>query len=92
MNEDKIIIECSCGTHLLYVENVEEYNDNHFAYNTKTQEYNLAMFNYGSRGDKHTFWHRIKYLFTGRIYADQLCLTTDEAKKLAKFINETANE
>ena len=89
-------IECDCGTHILKVESqintdpIKMVNGKPLVLN---QEYYLAMFYYGIRDHRRSWWSRIpialKYLWTGRMFADQLCLTPEEAYKLFDFINET---
>jgi hypothetical protein len=37
---------------------------------------------------RYAFYH----LFTGRIYDDQIVLESEEAKKLAKFLNDRIDE
>ena len=84
----KIFIECECGTHVLLVQSDVEYFNN----NTQVrQEFDLAMFNYAYT-KRRNFFERIpiiwNYLRTGKMHEDQLCLASDEAKKLADFIND----
>lgn len=91
----KVVIECDCGTHLLKVQNqVEYFNDNIYSNKIRfRQEYYLAMFYYGIDSEKRNWWDRIviafKYIWSGKMFADQLCLSPDEALKLSTFINET---
>jgi hypothetical protein len=83
MTEDKVVIECECGTHLLQVTNwIEETNP-------KFQSFYLAMFNYGkySRSFKERLKMAWSILRKGDPYDDQLTLEPSEAKKLADFIN-----
>ena len=92
-NESKqIVIECDCGSHLLKVQSEVDYFDDSFKVRFR-QEYYLAMFYYGFNSHKRKWWNRIvvacKYLWTGKMFADQLCLNPDEAIKLRDFINET---
>ena len=90
IKQDKIIVECECGGHLLMVESfVESYGkvSSHSIY--------LAMFKYGYYKPK--FWRRIAlawdYLISGgEMYSDQIILTPQEAKKLVKFINDNLIE
>jgi len=48
------------------------------------------MFSYDNR--KPSFFEKVKiiwnYVRTGKMHADQIILTVDEAKKLASFIND----
>ena len=93
--EKKIFIKCDCGTHLLEVTSDVEYFDDT---NTNTikkrvrQEFWLAMFAYGTYNKKPSLWERLhivwNYLKTGKMHADQLILNSDEAQKLADFLNE----
>ncbi len=91
---NKVIIECSCGTHLLSVENNVEFFDDTVSKKTRVfQEYDFAMFNYGIKSHKAKFWRRLgiafNYIRTGQMHADQITLTPDEAKKFTTFINDT---
>jgi hypothetical protein len=88
----KTVIECDCGTHLLQVQSEVDYYED----SDKTrfrQEYYLAMFYYGIESSKTNWWNRVviacKYLWTGKMFSDQLCLSPEEALKLSSFINET---
>lgn len=88
----KTTIECECGTHLLMVQSEIDY-----LYNNKhIQTFDLAMFTYGNFNYKDKFWKRFvtawKYLKSGEMFADQLVLSPDEAKKLATFINDNIIE
>jgi hypothetical protein len=91
----KEVIECDCGTHLLKIESyVEFFNDTISNETRYRQEYYLAMFHYGIDADKRKWWSRIiialKYIWTGKMFADQLCLSPEEALKLSAFIKESA--
>jgi hypothetical protein len=88
---NEIIIECDCGTHMLKVQSeVDNYDGK------VIQEIYLAMFYYGIESHKRKWWQRIpiacKYLKTGKMFSDQLCLTPKEAKKLSDFINKNLIE
>ena len=92
---NKIFIECECGTHLLQISNDVEIFDSSNSNTTRPrvrQEFWLAMFSYGTYNKKPSFYERLKiiwnYLKTGEMHADQLILNSDEAQKLANFINE----
>lgn len=99
-NEDldkTTLIECSCGTHLLQINSsVEKAVDSKDGTVRYWQEYYLAMFYYGIESHKRKWWQRIpialKYLKSGKMFSDQLCLTPQEANKVATFINETLVE
>lgn len=86
-----IVIECDCGMHLLKVESDVEIIDGNRFY----QEFYLGMFNYG-QNTKPKFWRRLSfawdYIRKGIMYRDQLCLTPDEAKKLAAFLTSNIVE
>lgn len=93
----KVVIECDCGTHLLKVQSEVYYSHDTLSKKSNIrQEYHLAMFYYGIDSDKHKWWDRIKialkYIWTGKIYSDQLSLSNDEALKLYTFIKETLIE
>jgi hypothetical protein len=80
--DDKLIIECECGTHLLQVStHIDEIG----------QDYYFAMFNFG-RYSRSIIW-RLKLcwriLKTGEPYSDQLVLTNQDAKKLSDYISNT---
>jgi len=93
--DDKVFIECDCGSHLLKIESHVEYNNFHPNDKTYSQDYYFAMFNY-AEVKKASLWKRIKiawdYLKTGDMHADQLSLTPDEMKKIGEFYNETVVE
>jgi len=97
MEENKIIIQCECGTHLLVVQSEVEYftpgkieyaNDPQIRYR---QEFDLAMFNYGNYSEKPGFWRRLGIAWhiikTGKMHLDEIIMSPDEAKKLVSFIN-----
>jgi hypothetical protein len=91
----KEFIECECGTHLLQIiHNAEYFDDIETNKQRIRQEFWLAMFNYGNQ--KPSFWQRIRiiwnYLKTGKMHEDQMILTTEEAQKLAIFINNNIIE
>lgn len=93
----KVVIECDCGTHLLKVQSEVYYLHDTLAKKSNIrQEYYLAMFYYGIDSDKRKWWDRIKiafkYICTGKMYSDQLCLSNNEALKLYNFIKETLIE
>lgn len=88
MKEEKLVIECECGTHLLQVINdVEVIDDNHYSHN-----FLFAMFSYGKYNKKPTLWYRIKgavyYLITGNMHEDEIILSKEEAIQLRDFISE----
>jgi len=94
--EKKIFIKCDCGTHLLEVTSDVEYFDSTNSYikpgrRRVRQEFWLAMFAYGTYNKKPSLWERLRivwnYLKTGKMHADQLILNSDEAQKLADFLN-----
>lgn len=92
-NKKEIYIECECGTHLLQItSDVEYFNDN----KQVRQEFWLAMFTYGTYHKKLGFFERLKiicnFLKTGKMHDDQLILSSEEAKKVADFINENIIE
>src|ERR1035437_391259 len=87
----KVIIECDCGTHMLQVQSeIDFYPTEGSDIIHYRQEFYLAMFSYGNMKD--TIWRRIKiaakYLCTGKMHADQLCLKPEEAKKFSDFVVE----
>lgn len=85
---DKTVIECECGSHLLRVESDTEIYFNSDLSQQYRQTYYLAIFTHGN--DKRGFWNRLKvafnYLKKGTFFKDQICLTPDEAKSLSSFI------
>ncbi len=90
---DEEFIKCDCGTHILHVQSsVDLMWDEGIGANRYTQDINLAMFKFGSGGDKEKWWKRIiigfKYMWTGRMFADQLVLCPEEATKLKVFLEE----
>lgn len=91
-NESKqIIIECDCGNHMLKVQSEVDYYDDIDSNKIRfSQDIHLAMFSYGNQ--KINFFARCaiayKYLISGNMFSDQLCLNPDEAKKLASFITD----
>lgn len=89
--EEQILIECECGNHLLKIvmdADIWEFSDNS---KKAHQSYYLAMFTHLE--GKENFFRRIKisfkYLFTGKMFRDQLSLTPEEAMKVANFVKET---
>lgn len=86
-----IIIECECHTHLLKIQSNGEF------YNNKkiVEDFDFAMFSYGNYIKKPGIIERIKgafkYVWTGEMYSDQICLGKEEAKKLVDFINGELN-
>jgi len=87
----KTVIECDCGTHMLQVQSEVDYYCSQSEDKERFhQEIYLAMFNYGNQ--KRNFFDRCviawKYLISGNMFSDQLCLNPDEAKKLATFITD----
>lgn len=87
--EDKEIIECECGTHLLQIISDSDIYTVKSGKKVVHQTFYLAMFNHGNQ--KKSFWEKLKiawgYLRTGKTFTDQLCMNPKEAKKLADFIN-----
>ncbi len=95
-NESKTtVIECDCGTHMLKVQSEVDYYDDTVSNKVRFhQDIYLAMFSYGNQ--KINFFARCviawKYLRSGNMFSDQLCLNPDEAKKLATFITNNVIE
>lgn len=86
-----IVIECDCGTHMLKVmSEVDYHNDTNSGKVRFHQDIYLAMFSYGNQ--KRNFFARCKiawkYLRSGKMFSDQLCLSPEEATKLSDFLNE----
>lgn len=91
----KTVIECDCGAHMLMVQSEVDYFDDTVSNRTRfQQEIYLAMFSYGNQ--KRNFLGRLviawKYLISGKMFSDQLCLNPEEAKKLSTFINDNLIE
>ncbi len=87
----KIIIECDCGAHMLHVQSEIDYYEDDVINKTRfNQSFQLAMFRYGNQN--RNFFARCviawKYLRTGNMFSDQLCLNPDEAARLAEFVIE----
>jgi hypothetical protein len=83
----KEVIECSCGAHVLQITSDTMKQEN----SPVIQEFYFAMFHYGEYTSRNkSFWHRLKwawqYLRKGTVYSDQLCLSPEEAKRMASFI------
>lgn len=83
-------IKCDCGTHLLQVQSyVHLYPDG--AKTRFSQDINLAMFTYGSSPALEKWWRRVwiglKYMWTGKMFADQVVLCPEEASKLMNFLS-----
>jgi len=57
-----------------------------------SQQFWFASYAQGNYSKKPSLWKRIKYAFwhlkTGEIYADNVTMTSEEAKLLADFINK----
>lgn len=89
--EKQTIIECDCGAHMLKVYSIAHIYNFSSGKARINQSFDLAMFNYGN--NRRSLWHRIRiawnFLRTGKMFSDQLCLTPNEAKKLASFIDES---
>ena len=87
---EKAVIECDCGTHLLAVQSEIDFFDCSTG-ERFNQEFYLSMFSYGNNPSKIPLWARIKnawdHLVKGTLFRDQVCLTPNEAQKLADFIN-----
>lgn len=88
-NEDaSVIIECECESHMMKVSMGADIFTNKDGSVQVHQTYYLAMYNYGNEVDN--IWRRIKiaarHLWTGKMYSDQMCLTPEEASRLADFI------
>jgi uncharacterized protein (DUF2225 family) len=89
--QEKIYIECDCGSHILQVTSDIDYHDDHTRF---CQSFWLAMFSYGNgnTNENRTFWERLKiawkYLRTGKMYEDAIIMSPEEAKKLIEFIND----
>jgi hypothetical protein len=82
----KEYFECNCGNEILRVQ-----SETYFVgKNQFSQEYYFAIFSH--KHDKPSIWNRIiiacKFILTGKIYADQIILSTDEANKLTQFISK----
>ena len=77
LEDNKIIIESECGTHLLRC----EYSDD--------KKFDISFYTYGNGQSK--IWGRLKYaflhLFTGQLFPDQMIFNEKESKKLVDFIN-----
>ncbi len=95
-NESKsTVIECDCGTHMLKVQSEVDFFEDEIAKTVRFhQDIYLAMFSFGNQ--KRNFFARCgiawKYLISGEMFTDQLCLNYDEAKKLATFITDNLIE
>lgn len=92
--EASTIIECDCGTHMIKVQsNVDIYYLSDGNQRVRQDIY-FAMYGYGNQ--RHGFWERLKIAWkiirTGKVFADQVILNPEEAKKLSTFINETLIE
>jgi len=81
LEDNKIIIESECGTHLLRCEYCDE-------------KFDISFYTYGNGQSK--IWGRLKYafqhLFTGQLFSDQMIFNEKESKKLVDFINYKLNE
>src|ERR1035437_5537579 len=94
--DKKEYIECECGTHILQVTYLLDVVDREEVAGTdqiKTyfyESFQLAVFGYGKQTDK--VFKRIiiglKYIWTGKMFADQITLEPKEANKLINFIND----
>lgn len=78
-DNQSIIVECDCKSHLVSAEIDEE---NGYIY--------LAMFTYGNGHSKPNFWERLKraltVLRTGELYADNVVMRPSEGVELARFL------
>jgi hypothetical protein len=88
MEDNKLVLECECGTHLLLVTNDVDQEDNRKYH----QEFWLAFFTYGTFHKKPNLWEKLKviwtYFKTGKMHEDQIILSADEAKSLMNYIND----
>jgi hypothetical protein len=88
MEDNKLVLECECGTHLLLVTNDVEQEDNKKYHH----EFYLAFFTYGTYHKRPSLWEKLKfvwiYMKTGKMHEDQIILSTDEAKELMNYIND----
>ena len=89
VEENSIIVECMCGTHML---KVQYYADD--TGSVKQQDFYLSMFSFGSRSSG--FIERLKYawrhIISGRVHDDQLILDKAVARSLADFINKKLSD
>ena len=82
--EEKFIL-CDCGCELLKMSMDAE--EDRYIY--------LAIYTYGQYHPKPNLWRRLKYSFnhlrTGKIYGDQIVLTSEKAKEISEWINKNIN-
>lgn len=94
--EDKLYVECDCGTHVLQVvssiESHEGYLENMEPCVGLSQDYNFAIFKWGKPQRDWRYRLRIiwRVLVKGTPYDDQLTLSPENANKLADFIKQTS--
>ncbi len=86
----KIYLTCDCGLEIMQVVYNLEFNPEGYK-RPHRQEWYFAIFKYTGEG-KLSIWRRTKiawqYLWTGKMYQDQIELNEEEADKLAKFIKQ----
>lgn len=94
---DKTFIDCACGNEVLGIEYDRTYhsvtkNDDDKSF--MISEYNVML--YQHKPLIHSFKWRIvqawKLLIHGHFCADQLVFNSENARKLAKFINDNENK
>jgi hypothetical protein len=88
LKEASTIIECECGSHILKAKSEAIIYHNKDGSKQVKQEFKLSFFNHGK--EKKIFFDRIiiafKYLFSGKMFDDQLILSKEEAVNLSQFI------
>ena len=84
---DELFIRCSCGSEILVTELI--FGDEEMACEI---EFSLAIYELGTHQQRN-IWRRIKYalgyIWNGKIYKDNICLTREDALKVATFIWNT---
>jgi len=68
-------VMCECGSEVMTVE-----------YYDSEKTFCFVQFKYTPV--RHNFWRRIKFLFTGEIYYNEIFLSPESAKEIADYISK----
>lgn len=86
LDKDSLFIECDCNTEgLLISDEIEE-----FCNSVKNQQFYIALYNHGNQGSKMGWRRRLSLIWQilteGTSYKDQICMSHEKARKLAKHL------
>lgn len=82
------VITCECGTHIVIIQEWDHPEESEFNH----QSFEMAIFQYGLYNARVSLWRRLRWawklIWTGKYFSDEVCMTPEDAKQLADFINE----